>query len=278
MIALLVVLAGCGGIVPGGPASPADPPPTDSPSNSSVTPDETFADDEFPEGFSRSEIDITTARERSVAYLGTQPVSGVALERFRPGAYADYQYEATATRTRFRLDVHNGYSDVTRSDIYVDSRVRYSRSGRNGQVSFDATNGSVAETRLRAADSMWAVVSHVLTVGEFRAVRTVWADGERRIRYVVTGVVVQNATAVEGHLIVDEEGVIRETQLRYVRAGEPKRFEYALSSRSDREVVPPAWLPAANSNHTSETDSNAKLPTLAHLPGSRPGHAIPELF
>lgn len=255
-----MILAGCGAIAPGGPAPSADSPPTDPPSNSTVTPNETLADDEFPEGFSRSEIDITMARERSVAYLRTQPVSGVALERFRPGAYADYQYEATATRTRFRLDVHNGYSDVTRSDTYVDSRARYSRSGRNGQVSFDATNGSVAETRFRAADSMWAVVSRVLTVGEFRAVRTVRTDGERRIRYAATGVVVQNATAVEGHLLVDEDGVVREAQLRYVRAGEPKRFEYALSPRSDREVAPPAWLPAANSNRTSGTDSNAEPP------------------
>jgi hypothetical protein len=260
-VAILLRLAGCGGIAPGGPA-PADPSPedsstdpspnetspTDPASNATVTPDESLADAEFPEGFSRSGVDIATARQRSIAFLRTEPVSGVALERFRPGAYADYQYEANSTQTRFRIDVHNGYVDVTRSDVYVDGTVRYARSARNRQVSFEAGNGSVAETRYRAADSMWAVASRIVTVGDFRAVRTVRDDGERRIRYAVTGVAFRNATDVRGYLIVGEDGVIREARLRYTRAGETKRFEYVIASRSDGDVAPPAWLPAARAS------------------------------
>jgi hypothetical protein len=257
-VALLLLLAGCGGVVPGGSApadpsptggSPTDPPSngskTDSASNATGPPDESLADAEFPDGFTRSGIDISTARQRSILFLRTEPVSGVALERFRPGAYADYRYEANRTRTRFRLDVHNGYVDVTRSDVYVDGGVRYARSARNRQVSFEARNGSVAETRYRAADSMWAVVSRILTVGDFQAVRTVRTGGERRIRYAVTDVAFRNATDVRGHLTVDEDGVIREARLRYTRTGEDKRFAYAVSPRSDRGVAPPAWLPAA---------------------------------
>jgi len=114
-------------------------------------------------------------------FLRTEPVSGVALERFRPGAYADYQYEAGATRARFRLDVHNGYADVSQNDVYVESNVRHSRSGRNGRIAFKMTNGSVGETRFRAADSMWAVVSRILTIGEFRVIQVTENTGERRI-------------------------------------------------------------------------------------------------
>jgi hypothetical protein len=257
-VALLLLLAGCGGVAPGAPDAPAsDAPSTDPASNVTVIPEERLADDEFPDGFSRTGIDIATARERSVAYLRTEPVSGVALERFRPGAYADYQYEATAEAVRFRLDVHNGYADVTQSDVYVTSGVRHTRSGRNGRASFDARNGSVTETRYRAADSMWAVVSRVLTVGEFRAVRTVRVDGERRIRYAVVDVVVRNATGVQGYLVVDEDGIVRQARLLYVQAGEPKRFQYDLVDRSDRGVTAPAWLPAARVNRTTGTDSQS---------------------
>ena len=267
VVALLLLLAGCGGIAPGTPASPASPPATDAQSadpasNVTVVSEERIADDEFPDGFSRTGIDIATAREQSVAYLRTEPVSGVALERFRPGAYADYQYEATAAAVRFRLDVHNGYADVTQSDVYAVSDVRYTRSGRNRQVSFDARNGSVTETRYRAADSMWAVVSRILTVGEFRAVRTVRVDGERQIRYAAVDAVARNATGVRGHLIVDEDGIVRQARLLYVQAGEPKRFQYNLVSRSDRGVAEPAWLPAARGNQTAETapDSTVAAP------------------
>lgn len=267
VVALLLLLAGCGGIAPGTPASPASPPATDAQSadpasNVTVVSEERIADDEFPDGFSRTGIDIATAREQSVAYLRTEPVSGVALERFRPGAYADYQYEATAAAVRFRLDVHNGYADVTQSDVYAVSDVRYTRSGRNRQVSFDARNGSVTETRYQAADSMWAVVSRILTVGEFRAVRTVRVDGERQIRYAAVDAVARNATGVRGHLIVDEDGIVRQARLLYVQAGEPKRFQYNLVSRSNRRVAEPAWLPAARGNHTAETapDSTVAAP------------------
>jgi hypothetical protein len=239
----------------------------DSTTNSTDRSDELPADTEFPEGFSRSGIDVSTARRLSVSYLRTEPVSGVALERFRPGAYADYQYEASVTRTRFRLDVHNGYADVTRRDVYVESGVRHSRNGRNGRVSFEATNGSVDETRFRAADSMWAVVSRIITIGEFRATRITEHDGERRIRYTITGVVVSNATDVRGYLTVNTDGVVREAQLLYNQRGEPKRFQYRVVSRSGSDVTPPAWLPATRTDgpdsHRSRRQSVATLESRA---------------
>ena len=256
-VALLILLAGCGGFVPGGPApsdaAPPDSQPPEHRSNATADAGGRLGDVSFPDGFSRTGIDIATARERSVAFLRTEPVTGVAVERFRAGAYADYEYDATSERTRFRLDVHNGYVDVTRSEVYVDGGVRYSRSARNRDVSFDASNGSVAATRYRAADSMWAVASRVLTVAEFRAVRTVDEDGERLIRYAATGVAVRNATEVDGYLTVDRDGVIREARLAYAQAGESKQFEYVVAPRSPgSEVAPPAWLPAASANATAE--------------------------
>ncbi|TKX66117.1 hypothetical protein [Halorubrum sp. SP9] len=245
--ALLVLLAGCGGVVPGGSPAGDSAPQLQSPAGpSNATPNESLADAEFPAGFSRSGVDLTVARERSVAFLRTGPVSGTALERFRAGAYADYRYEADSNRTRFRLDVHNGYVDITRNDVYVDGGVRYVRSARNRRASFDAENGSVAETRHRAADSMWAVASRILTVGDFRAVDAGGEGDERRIRYVATGVAVPNATDVRGSLTVDGDGVVREARLLYVRAGERKRFEYAVSTGAG-DVAPPPWLPAAPS-------------------------------
>jgi hypothetical protein len=256
-VAFLIALSGCGGVAPDDPAPTTPPSATDPTSNATVVSDEALADVEFPEGFSRSAIDIATARRLSVAFLRTEPVSGVALERFRPGAYADYQYEANATRTRFRLDVHNGYADVTQSDVYVESNVRHSRSGRNGRAAFEATNGSVDETRVRAADSMWAVVSRILTIGEFRAVRVTENAGERRIRYAITDVAVRNATDVRGYLTVGEDGVVREAQLLYDQGGEPKRFQYSVTSRSASGVAPPAWLPAARADGRFEPGSEA---------------------
>jgi hypothetical protein len=252
-VAFLLALAGCGGLVFNDPAPTADPPATGSTSNSTAVSDETLADAEFPEGFSRSEIDIATARRLSITFLRTEPVSGVALERFRPGAYADYQYEANATRTRFRLDVHNGYADVSQSDVYVESNVRHSRSGRNGRAAFEAANGSVDETRFRAADSMWAVVSRILTIGEFRAVGVTESADEHRIRYAITDVAVRNATDVRGYLTVDEDGVVRGAQLLYSQEGEPKRFQYSVTSRSASSVAPPAWLPAARADSRFES-------------------------
>ncbi|MFC7325060.1 hypothetical protein ACFQMF_10775 [Halorubrum rutilum] len=256
-VVFLLALAGCGGVAFDDHARTTDPSATDPTSNATAVPNEALADAEFPEGFSRSEIEIATARRQSIAFLRTEPVSGVALERFRPGAYADYQYEASATRARFRLDVHNGYADVSQSDVYVESNVRHSRSGRNGQAAFEATNGSVDETRFRAADSMWAVVSRILTIGEFRAVRVTENAGERRIRYAITDVAVRNATDVRGYLTVGEDGVVREAQLLYDQGGEPKRFQYSVTSRSASGVAPPAWLPAARANSRFEPGSEA---------------------
>ena len=247
-VALLILLAGCGGVAPGGPSSGDSASPGPSPPGpSNATPNASLADAEFPPGFSRSGADLAVARERSVAFLRTRSVSGTALERFRAGAYADYRYEAGPTRARFRLDVHNGYVDVTRSDVYVDGGVRYVRSARNRRASFEAENGSVVETRRRAADSMWAVASRVLTVGDFRAVEAAGDGDERRIRYVATGVAVPNATDVRGSLTVDGDGVVRAARLLYVRGGERKRFEYAVGPRSGTVAAPP-WLPAARAN------------------------------
>lgn len=251
-VASLLVVAGCGGMG-GENATPTPDAPAVEPTRSSAdVPNETLTDAEFPDGFSRSAVDISAARRLSISYLRTEPVSGVALERFRPGAYVDYRYEASATRTRFRLDVHNGYADVTQRDVYVESGVRYSRNGRNGRTSFEATNGSVDETRFRAANSMWAVVSRIITIGEFRATQITEHNGERRIRYTITGVAVVNATDVRGHLTVNTDGIVREAQLLYNQGGEPKRFQYRVVSRSGGNVTPPAWLPAAR---TDDPDS-----------------------
>ena len=246
-VALLLLVAGCGGAG----SETADPPEADAPTvdpPENATDDEAtgLADVEYPDGFSRTGVDVATARRLSVRHLRRESVSGVALERFRPGAYADYQYEANHTRVRFRLDVHNGYADVTERDVYVESAVRHSRSGRNGQIAFEATNGSISETRFRAADSMWAVVSRILTVGELRAIRVTGDADDRRIRYTITDVVVRNASDVRGHLTVDGDGVVRDARLRYTQGGEPKRFQYTVTSGTT--VTPPAWLPAARAD------------------------------
>jgi hypothetical protein len=202
-----------------------------------------LASAEYPEGYSKNRIDEATARKLTVHHLRRQSVSSVALERFRPGAYADYQYEADQTRVRFRLDVHNGYADVTESDVHVESAVRHTRSGRNGQIAFKTSNGSVNETRFRAADSMWAVVSRILTVGELQATRVTGSADDRRIRYSVTDVVARNATDVRGHVTVDGDGVVRNARLQYTQGDEPKQFHFSMTAA--KTVTSPPWLPAA---------------------------------
>lgn len=239
-VAALLVLAGCGGGL-SGDSSQA----TSTESAPAATPDRNLSEVRFPEGFSRSAVGTETARTRSLSLLRTEPVSAVALERFRPGAYADYRYDANATRVRFRFDVHNGYSDVTENDVYADTDTRHTRQLRNGRLSFDTANGSVAETRRRAAVSLWAVLSRILTVGEFRAVRASGDGDERRIRYAVVGVAARDATDVRGYVIVDDDGAVRTARLLYSQDGEPKRFQYTVHRRSEG-VSPPAWLPAAD--------------------------------
>lgn len=253
-VAALLVLAGCGG------AAPGDGTPTAGEA-STAPPEANLTDATFPAGFSESAIDAETARTQSLAFLRTESVSVVALERFRPGAYADYQYEANATRARFRLDVHNGYSDVTESDVFVRSDIRYSRQVQDGQVSFDAADGTVGETRRRAATSLWAVLSRILTIGEFRAVRVSEVGSERRIRYSITGVAPRESTEVRGYLIVDGDGVVREARLQYTQSGDPKRFEYAVRRGAGGDVASPAWLPAARADAGSAdgTESAERL-------------------
>lgn len=240
--AVLLVLAGCGGGGGGGAGAPgateASPAPT-------ATSGGNLSEVAFPEGFSRSEVDTETARARSLSALQTESLSVVALERFRPGAYADYHYEANATRARFRFDVHNGYSDVTENDVYVDSDARHTRRLRDGRLSFDTANGSVTETRRRAAVSLWAVLSRILTIGEFRAVRASGTGEERRVRYTVVGVSAREATDVRGYLVVDADGAVRAARLLYSQEGEPKRFQYTVREGS-AGVSPPAWVPAAD--------------------------------
>ena len=238
-VAALLVLAGCGG-GPGEPSQATSAGPT-----STAAPDGNLSEVRFPEGFSRSAVGTETARTRSLSLLRTESVSVVALERFRPGAYADYRYDANATRARFRFDVHNGYADVTENDVYADADARHTRRLRNGRLSFDTANGSVAETRRRAAVSLWAVLSRILTVGEFRAVRASGDGDGRRIRYAVVGVAARDATDVRGYVIVDGDGAVRAARLLYSQEGEPKRFQYTVNRRSEG-VSPPAWLPAAD--------------------------------
>ena len=249
-VALLLVVAGCGGNAPGDPTATSNGTPTAASGGD-------LADVSFPDGYSRTDIDTATARNRSVSVLRTEWISAVALERFRPGAYADYRYDANATRARFRFDVHNGYSDVTERDTYVEGSAEHSRHLRDGRLSFRVSNGSVVETRMRAADSLWAVASRILTVGEFRAVEASRVDGDRRIRYTATGVVARNATGIEGYLIVDGDGVIREARLSYTQAAEPKRFRYSVERRSGG-VTPPAWLPAARADVDAGGDAGSE--------------------
>ena len=239
-VVVVLVLAGCGGGLPGDPSRTTSAEPS-----STATPDGNLSEVAFPEGFSRSTVDTETARTRSLSLLRTEPVSAVALERFRPGAYADYRYEADAARARFRFDVHNGYGDITESDIYADTDARHTRRLRDGRLSFDTSNGSVAETRRRAAVSLWAVLSRILTIGEFRAVRASGASDERRIRYTVVGAAAPEAVDIRGYVVVDADGAVRAARLLYAQGGEPKRFQYTVRRRSG-EVSPPAWLPAAD--------------------------------
>ena len=267
VIALLVV-AGCGGAAPGGGASTAR-------ESATATPAANLTDATFPEGFSRSEVGVETARARSIALLQTESTAVVALERFRPGAYADYQYEANATQARFRLDVHNGYSDVTENDVFVRSDVRYSRQLRDGQLSFEAANGSVVETRRRAATSLWAVLSRILTIGEFRAVRASGDGDDRRIRYAIVGVAAREATDVRGYVVVDADGAVRAARLLYSQAGEPKRFQYTVHRRPEG-VSPPAWVPAADATVNASRDAAARVgggddPTTIRKPASNRG-------
>ncbi|MBB6645123.1 hypothetical protein H5V44_02205 [Halobellus sp. MBLA0160] len=261
-VAALLVLAGCGGVAPDDGTPTAE-------EASTATPEANLTDATFPEGFSESAVDAETARTQSLAFLRTESISVVALERFRPGAYADYQYEANATRARFRIDVHNGYSDVTESDVFVRSDVRYSRQLRDGRLSFDAADGSIGETRRRAATSLWAVLSRILTIGEFRAVRVSRGDGERRIRYSITGVVPREATEVRGYLVVDDDGVVREARLQYTQAGDAKRFEYAVRRSADGDVASPAWLPAARAAAGPPADSADGTGTTERLQSAR---------
>jgi hypothetical protein len=232
----IVALSGCSGVLPGSA--------TDS---GTVTADTvaTPADVEYPPGFSPTGVTQGAVVDRSLGVLREDSLVVVGLERFRPGAYADYRYAANATHARFQLTVHNGYSDISEWDVYTDSVAEYRRLGRNDQLSFESANRSIAESRATAARSVIAVLSRILRFGEFRASEVASTEGERRIRDELTGTVFENATDERGYLVVGGDGVVREAGMAYTRSGEPKRFTYAIVRRSAVRVEVPPWLPAA---------------------------------
>lgn len=226
-MALVVLVAGCGGTVPDVPAS-----------------DEggELDDVEYPEGFAEGEISATVAREHTMALLAAEPVVVDANEKFRPGAYADYRYEANGTHAHFLIDVHNGERDVTVREVYVDPTTRYGRQVHDGRTTFDTSAPEIRDTRRRSAASLWAVVSRILVLGEFRAVDAYRVDGERRIRYTLVETIVDGATEARGYVIVDGDGGIVAARLAYTAEGERKRFRYVVLSESGVSVAVPPWV------------------------------------
>jgi hypothetical protein len=252
-VAALLVISGCAGVLSDGTADSTDTRPTDgtvtladtSGTAPASTPAATPAGINYPPGFSPTGITTGVVRNRTTDLLRNGPVVVAALERFRPGAYADYRYAANTTHARFRLTVHNGYSDITERDRYANSAGRYSRVDRNDRTVFDASNGTTDETKSWSARRTWPVLSRILTFGEFRASESYRTDGELRIRYELTGTVFENTTDERGYLLVGGDGIVREAGMAYTRSGDPKRFEYAVLQQSGVRVDPPAWLSAA---------------------------------
>lgn len=266
-VAVLVAMSGCSGVpgdTAGGPATITSPAEsgTSTPLAGSSGPVNTPPDVTYPPGFSATGVNNGVVVDRTLTLLRDEPVVVVGLERFRPGAYADYRYAANATHARLQLMIHNGYSDISEWDIYTDPIAEYRRLDRNDRTSFDTSNTSVRETRYGVSTTVLAVLSRVITFGNFRANDTYLVDGERRIQYNLTGTVYENATDEQGHLIVGENGVVREAKMTYTRAGEPKRFQYAVLRRSDVHVASPPWLAAAGDGQGDEiTDRAESAPT-----------------
>jgi hypothetical protein len=250
---MLLLISGCAGVLSDGTADPTNTRPTDgtvtlantSQTAPGSTPVATPTDIDYPPGFSPTGITAEVVRNRTTDLLRNGPVVVAALERFRPGAYADYRYAANTTHVRFRLTVHNGYSDITEQDRYANPAGRYSRIDRNDRTVFDASNGTTDDMKSFSARRTWPVLSRILTFGEFRASESYRANGELRIRYELTGTVFENATDERGYLVVGEDGIVREAGMAYTRSGDPKRFEYAVLRQSDVRVESPAWLSAA---------------------------------
>jgi hypothetical protein len=246
LVALLLV-AGCARTAP----------PGGTPTDGATAAGAPLAPGEYPEGFSADGVDRDTARTRTVAFLSNASVVLDARERFRAGAYADYHFEANATHARFRMDVHNGEADVTKRDVYANATTTYRRRVHDGFARFGRSNASVAAARDEAAPLTWAVISRMLTFGDYRAVGAEEVDGRTRIRYDLTGVSLEGARDVRGHLVVDGGGVVREGFVSYIRGGERKRFEYVVRRGSDVAVRAPGWLDAARGDR--EDDGTARL-------------------
>jgi hypothetical protein len=249
-VVVLLLLSGCAGVLSDEPTDTLAPDePTEQTDASGVTPTSSMvatpANVEYPPGFSPTDIATEVVRSRTTDLLRNGPVVVSALERFRPGAYADYRYAANTTHARFRLTVHNGYSDITEQDRYANSTGRYSRIDRNDRTVFDASNATTDETRSWSARRTWPVLSRILTFGEFRASESYRTDNELRIRYELTGTIFENATDERGYLLVGGDGIVHEAGMAYIRAGDPKRFEYAVLRQSGVRVESPVWLSAA---------------------------------
>lgn len=247
---MLLLISGCAGVLSDGTADPTNTSSIDemgtpgetTRATPTASPAATPTNVEYPPGFSPTGITTRVVRNRTTHLLRNGPVVVSALERFRPGAYADYRYAANTTHARFRLTVHNGYSDITEQDRYANSTGRYSRIDRNDRTTFDASNGTTDETKSLSARRTWPVLSRILTFGEFRASESYRTDGELRIQYELTGTVFENATDERGYLLVGADGVVREAGMAYTRSGDPKRFEYAVLRQSGVRVESPAWL------------------------------------
>jgi len=240
---LLVVLAGCSAPMAGRQAGDSTPGPTGERTTS-------LDEADFPPGFSRNGVSMAGAREHTLELFRNGTIAVGARERFRPGAFVDYAFAANVTHLRFRRHVHNGVIDVTRRDVYIDPDAGYVRASRNGRVSVRASNATIPGARYRSASGLWAVLSRILVVGEFRATGIESGSHRRRIHYDLTGTIVTDAGDQRGCLVVDGDGVIRQAFLAYTVGGERKRFEYAVRNRSGVAVDRPTWLSGESDDST----------------------------
>lgn len=265
-VMLVVVLAGCFGVAPGGDRGDAG---ASTATGISDTTQQVAGSGPGPERTDNRERPATTANGRSMGppagISNNRLVDGRALVRAHLAAVNGTSYRSSArdsatvdgstntlvSRVRANASATLAVFDASRIvnrttfttpagqyvrvDHGVDPTVTYRERG-SGEIESDYRDVAVS-----------AGVEHVLEKGRFVVEKTVTRDGTRyyRLRATTAAPSAENVTAFNATLLVRQDGVIQELTATYTIASEsgPRRGESTFEWRpvENRTVDPPSW-------------------------------------
>lgn len=288
VLAAVLLLAGCGGIL-GGPPAPAEPTETESPTETETatpTPQpttepgiETFS---YPNGTSATSLNYSRLVRAHADALGSQSYAYTEVEvgggdvRYRTVNNATSDLETQVRTGHFARNVHQGNESWTNEtyDRYYANGTRHVRVTTDGNVTAERTNGSDDFNRTHDVASGPSVGNGdyrlVLSVFDWEAVETDTALDREVVRFESTDVArdagqTTFADSSNATIEVTEDGEIVRLTFFLETADEEDvdrtiRTTYRVTALGDVSPSEPSWV--ADGNETeSETETASETET-----------------